>query len=132
MSGQPDPVVAAFLRGDPAEFVAECAPDVLLDANVPTWRFQLKGREGVRHLLAEEEFVAGRTVATWRSVPTADGLLLEHETYAPMHGERRRWRAVLWFRGTSGAWREIIVYCTGIWDAATISRHAAEAPMVTS
>ena len=77
MSGQPDPVVAAFLRGDADEFVAECAPDVLLDANVPTWRFQLKGREGVRQLLAEEEFLAGRTVTTWRSVPVADGLLLD-------------------------------------------------------
>ena len=79
MSAQPERVVAAFLRGDADEFVAECAPDVLLDANVPTWRYQLKGREGVRHVLAEEEFLAGRTVATWRSVPTADGLLLEHE-----------------------------------------------------
>ena len=49
-----------------------------------------------------------------------------------MHDERRRWRAILWFRGRSGAWREIIVSCTGIWDAATIARHAAEAPMVTS
>jgi hypothetical protein len=132
MSAQPERVVAAFLRGDSDEFVAECAPDVLLDANVPTWRYQLKGREGVRHVLAEEEFLAGRTVATWRSVPTADGLLLEHETHAPMHGERRMWRAVLLFRGAPGAWSEIVLYCTGIWDSETIARHAVEAPMVTS
>lgn len=132
MNGQSDPVIAAFLRGDADAFVAQCAPDVLLDANVPTWRYQLKGREGLRQLLAEEEFPAGRRVVTWRSAATDDGLLLEHETQAPMHGETRRWRAVLWFRGTSGAWSEVVVYCTGIWDSAAVARHAVEAPMVTS
>jgi hypothetical protein len=127
-----DPVVDAFLRGDVDEVVAQCAPDVLLDANVPTWRFQLRGREGLRQQMMEGEFIPGRAVVSWRSVPTADGLLLEIETVAPVHGEQRRWREVFWFRGSSGAWREVVAYCTGIWDAATIARHAVEAPMVTA
>jgi hypothetical protein len=127
----PDPVVDAFLRGSADEFVAQCSPDVLLDANVPTWRYQLRGRAALRHTLAEE-FVPGRIVASWRSVPTGDGLLLEAETNAPVDGEQRRWRELYWLRGTSGAWSEVIVYCTGVWDAATIARQAVEAPMVLS
>jgi hypothetical protein len=71
-------------------------------------------------------------VLTWRCVPTADGVLLEVDTQAPIHGEQRRWRQVVWLRGTPGAWAEVVAYCTGIWDAATIARHAAEAPMVTA
>lgn len=132
MAGQTDPAIDAFLRGAAEEFAAQCAPDVLVDVNVPTWRFQLRGREGLRQVLAEEEFLPGRTVATWRSVPTTDGLLLEHESHAPIHGEQRRWRELIWLRGTPGAWADVVVYCTGIWDAATIARHGAEAPMVTS
>ena len=46
-------------------------------------------------------------------------------------GEQRRWREITWLRGTPAAWTEVVVYCTGVWDAATIARHAAEAPMVT-
>ena len=131
MSPGPDPVVDAFLRGSAEEFVAQCSPDVLLDANVPTWRYQLKGREGLAHLLAEE-FVPGRAVTGWRSVPTSDGLLLEVETHAPVDGEQRRWRSLYWLRGPSGAWSEVVVYCTGVWDAATIARQAVEAPMVVT
>lgn len=132
MSGQPDPAVDAFLRGAADEFAAQCAPDVLLDMNVPMWWFQVKGREGLRDALAEQEFLPGRAVVSWRSAPTAGGLLIEVDTYAPIHGEQRRWRQVLWLRGTPGAYGEVVIYCTGTWDAATIARHKAEAPMVTS
>ena len=36
----------------------------------------------------------------------------------------------MWFRKRDGAVVEIVVYCTGHWDPATVARHAAEAPMV--
>ena len=126
-----EPVVAAFLRGATDEVVAACTPDVLVDINVPTWRFQLQGRDALHHILTEEEFPPGRTVGSWRSTPTADGHLLEVESHAPIAGEDRQWRELVWFRHTGEAVSEVTVFCSGVWDAATIARHAAEAPMVT-
>jgi hypothetical protein len=127
-----DPVVDAFVRGDAAAVAAQCAPDVLLDANVPTWRYQLQGRSALRSQLDEAEFVPGREVVSWRSASSDDGVLLEIESAAPVHGERHQWRQLCWFRGVSGAWAEVVIYCTGIWDAPTVARQAAEAPMVTA
>ena len=124
------PVLDAFLNGDAAGVVAACAAGVVVDVNIPTWRFQLQGRDALRRLLESEEFLPGRSVATWRSATTDDGLLLELETHAPIHGEERLWRELVWFRGAPGAITEVTVFCSGIWDAATIARQAAEAPMV--
>jgi hypothetical protein len=120
----------AFVAGDAAGFVAHCAEDVLLDAVVPTWRFQLGGREALRELLATEEFLPGRRVTVAHRTPTADGVLLEIETWAPLHSEDRMWRETVQIRTAGGAVTEVVVYCSGIWDAATIARQAVEAPMV--
>ena len=127
-----DPAVDALLRGALDELLAECAEDVLLDVNVPTWRFQLRGREAMRQVFAEQELVPGRTVAAWRATATGDGQLLELETHAPLHGQDCRWRQLVWLRRRDGRVAEVVVFCTGIWDPATIARHAAEAPMVAT
>jgi len=126
----PVPVVDAFLRGEAEVLAALCVPDVLVDMNVPQWRFRLRGREAVRRLLVEQEFLPGRVVAGWRSVPTSDGHLVELEAEAPLEGETRKWREIVWFRGPGDTVREIVAYCTGIWDAGTIARHDAEAPLL--
>ncbi len=126
-----DALTEAFLAGDTEALVALCADDVLFDAVVPTWRFQLQGLDAAREVLAEE-FLPGRRVTESHVTPTADGVLLEVETWAPIHGEDRMWREIAHFRVDDGLVTEVIVYCSGIWDAATIARHAVEAPMVRS
>lgn len=125
----PERAVAAFLDGDVDAFVASFAPDVMLDVVVPQWRFQLQGRDAVREALTEE-FPPGRRVTESHVTPTPDGVLVEFEARAPLEGEERLWRELAHLRIAGDAVSEIVVYCSGVWDAATIARHAVEAPMV--
>jgi hypothetical protein len=122
-------VATAFVDGDAGTILKVCADDVLLDAVVPTWRFQLQGHDGLREALAEE-FVPGRRVTESHVTPTRDGVLVEIEAWAPMHGEDRMWREIVHFRVADDVVTEIVLYCSGIWDAATIARQAVEAPML--
>ena len=125
-----DRVVDAYLAGDADARVACVHDDVLVDFTLPAWRFQLQGREAFHQVLTNEEFVPGRRVATVHRTKTEDGLLIEAEMWAPMEGEERMWRVLLQLRTDGTAVTEVIVYCSGIWDAATIARQALEAPMV--
>lgn len=125
-----DQVVEAFLAGDADRMAALYRPDALVDLVVPTWRWQLVGRDTIRESLADDEFLPGRRVSWWKTTPTADGVLLELESWAPVEGEERKWLALHQFRFVDGAVAEHVVYCSGIWDAATIARQAVEAPLV--
>ena len=120
----------AFVAGDADAFVALCRADVLFDGVVPTWRYQLEGRDALRQVLAEDEFLPGRRVAVAHRTRTDDGLLLEVETWAPQDGEERMWRSLFHLRTDGAEVTEVVVYCSGVWDAATIARQAVEAPMV--
>jgi hypothetical protein len=124
-----DRVVETFIEGDADALVDLCADDVLVDLVVPQWRFQIEGREMLRGGIAEE-FLPGRRVTWHRRTDTADGVLLELETWAPIDGEQRKWLAMNQFRIVDGVVVEIMQYCSGHWDAATIARQAVEAPMV--
>jgi hypothetical protein len=121
--------VDAYRAADADAVVALCRPDVLVDVNVPRWRFQVEGREALRELLAHEEFQPGFRLARWRASPTADGAVIETEGRFSAGGEERMAREVHILRVTD-AIAEHTLYCTGIWDAATIARQALEAPMV--
>jgi hypothetical protein len=125
-----DRVVDAYLGGDADALADLCAPDVLVDLVLPQWRFQMTGRETLRSGVAQEEFLPGRRVAWHHRTDTADGVLLELETWAPMEGEDRKWLELNKFRVADGQVVELVQYCSGIWDAATIARQAVEAPMV--
>ena len=125
-----DQVVDAYVTGDADALANLCADDILIDVVVPTWRFQVAGRETLRHVAAHEEFVPGRTVAWHQRTDTAAGVLLEIESWAPMEGEDRKWHELNHFRIEDGKVVEFVQYCSGIWDAATIKRQQAEAPMV--
>jgi hypothetical protein len=125
-----DRLADAYLAGDADALADACAEDVLVELVVPHWRFQVAGRETLRTLIAREEFVPGRRVTWHRRTETADGLLLEVETHAPIEGQDRLWLAMNQFRVVDGQVVEMVQYCSGIWDEATIARQAAEAPMV--
>lgn len=107
-------------------------PDALFDGSVPQWRYQLQGREAIREMLGEEAayLTGGARVTGWRVTPTDDGLVAEIEVRFHHDGEERLWREVHLFHTDGEAITEHVNYCTGIWDAATIARHAVEAPMV--
>jgi len=125
-----DRIVDAYLAGDVDALADACAEDVLVDIIVPTWQFQIAGRGTVRHGLAQEEFPPGRHVAWHQRTDTAAGVLLEVEAWAPIDGEQRKWHELNHFRIADGQIVEMVQYCSGVWDAKTIARQQAEAPMV--
>ena len=107
-------------------------PDALLDVSVPQRRYQLQGREAIRQALAEElaPVVGSARVTGKRAMRTDDGVVVELEVRFEQDGEERQWREVHLFHTDGAAITEHLNYCTGVWDAATIARHAVEAPMV--
>jgi hypothetical protein len=125
-----DRVCDAFVAGDIDGLLACYAPDVLVDAVVPQWRFQLQGHAAIREALETGEFLPGRRVTYAHRTFTEDGVLLEVEAWAPIDGEEQMWRDLNHIRIVDGLVTEHIVYCSGFWDAATIARQAVEAPMV--
>jgi hypothetical protein len=125
-----DRVADAFIAGDLEGLIALYRPDALVDAVVPQWRFQLQGHDALREALLEGEFLPGRRVTVVHRTATEDGLLLEVESWAPVDGEEQMWRALHQLRIADGLVVEHVAYCSGVWDAATIARHAVEAPMV--
>jgi hypothetical protein len=125
-----DRIVDAYLSGDADALADACADHVLVDVIVPAWQFQVTGRDAVRYGLAEEEFLPGRRIAWHQRTDTASGVLLEVEAWAPIDGEDRKWHQLNHFRIADGQIVELVQYCSGIWDAATITRQRTEAPMV--
>lgn len=110
---------------------AHYAHDVIADVCVPAWRFQLRGRDALGELLANEELgLPDQRLQSFRSFPVIDGCVAEVAVRFNHHGETRLWRDIHLLRSRDGQVVEHLAYCTGHWDAATIARHDAEAPMV--
>jgi hypothetical protein len=106
--------------------------DALLDVSVPTWRYQLQGAAAIGERLREELAPVRNSarVTSMRTDAIADGVVIEMEVRLVQAGEDRMWREVHIVHTDGAAITEHVDYCTGIWDAATIARHAIEAPMV--
>lgn len=120
-----------FETADRAAIEDLYAPDALLDANVPTWRFQ---RKGIEEIVAQyDQWLAD---GTFRMLGSREwgapwGAVIENEQREP--GEdgaevySRQIHLLLLTDGDKVA--RHIMYCTGQWDADTEARQKAEAPM---
>ncbi len=102
------------------------ATDVFCDLNVPEWRFQLQGAEAFA-AWAKGEAPDGSTVTTGRVENADRTAVVETEMVSGGSYSRNLW--VLRADDT-GLVDEVVLYCTGPWDAATIERQAREAPMI--
>jgi ketosteroid isomerase-like protein len=124
-------VVACLEAGDYGTLAESYRPDVLLDANMPGWRFQLQGPRAINAYFHEAQAsFPGRRLVSCRVTPTADGVVVETEVHFDHHGEERLWRDAHILHTDGERITEHVMYCTGVWDGATIRRHATEAPMV--
>ena len=122
---------AAFQHADAEAVGALCADDVLLDANVPHWRFQTAGRAALVDGLRTSEFGPDYRITEHRGRPTADGAVIELECHLTADGEDRLAREAHLLRcNDAGKVAEVILFCTGIWSAETIERQRLHAPMV--
>ena len=123
---------SAYLREYDIERVATLyRNDVLLDANVPLWRFQLQGAEAVLEWFRDEIADVGRPeVVSSSTHPSDDGIVIELQVEYDADDGRHRWREVHLLLGDERGLAEHRIYCTGIWDPETIERHRVEGTMV--
>ena len=107
------------------------AEDVLVDVNVPSWRFQVVGRSALEELFNRDELgLPELRLRAFRAVPTVDGCSVEVEVRARRGAETVQWRDIHVLHVRDGKVAEHVTYCTGHWDAAAIAGQDAEAPMV--
>lgn len=105
--------------------------DALLDANVPTWRYQLAGAATIELALREHAASMPDLRVTRARVDHGDShVAVEIECRAASGADELLWREVHLVRAGGGGVADHSLYCTGVWDAATIARQQREAPMV--
>lgn len=105
--------------------------DVLLDMNVPLWRFQLRGVEAITEMLVADG-PYGRRFEEHRVTPTLTGFVL-HWSWRTTGGdgyESHYARGVCIVDIDGGLIGRLTVHCSGDWDPATEAKQLAEAPMV--
>ena len=102
------------------------ATNVFCDLNVPEWRFQLQGAEAFA-AWAKGEAPNGSTVTTGRVADAGSTTVVETEMVTDGSYARNLWVLRC---DDAGLVDEVVLYCTGPWDAATIERQAREAPMI--
>jgi len=126
-----DQLVTAMRASDWDAITDTYAPDVLLDMNLPTWRFQLQGREAAGQYFAEQtKGLRNLRTSQHRVFRTDDGVIIEEEMHFDGDDGEYLWRAVDIFRLDGNTVTEHTEYCTGCWPPDQITRQADEAPMV--
>jgi hypothetical protein len=126
-----DRLATAMHDADWEAITATYAADVLLDMNLPTWRFQLQGRDAARQYFLEQTAGLRNLRTTQQQVfATEDGLIIQEEMRFDGDDGEYLWRAVDIFRIDGEAVTEHIEYCSGCWPPGQIARQADEAPMV--
>jgi hypothetical protein len=99
------------------------AEDLVLDMNVPLWRFQLSGADAMTEMLAADA-PHGRRFEEHAWVPTPDGFLLNW-AWRTNGGEGHYSRGVTIVELTGARISRVTVHCSGDWDADTEARVAA-------
>jgi predicted SnoaL-like aldol condensation-catalyzing enzyme len=126
-----DSLVAAMRDADWEALAETYAPDVLLDMNLPTWRFQLQGRDAVaQYLIEQTKGLTNLHTTQHRVFRTDDGVIIEEEMRFDGGDGEYLWRAVDIFRIDGDSVVEHTQYCTGCWPPDQVARQADEAPMV--
>ena len=116
----PDPSPASIARTNDSA--------IFYDINVPEWRFQMQGVDAVNDWM-KAELPNGSRVPSWRSDPTAEGVLVEIEQRYDSDGVEISSRNLHRLEVRDGKVTEWTMYCTGEWSPELRERQAQEAPM---
>lgn len=126
-----DALLAAYRTQRFAPLREHYHDEVLVDVNVPSWRFQLTGLAALEVVIDRDEFgLPDLRLRSFRALPTADGCAAEVDVRARRGAEAVQWRALHVLRVRAGKVVEHVTYCSGHWAAATIAAHDADAAMV--
>lgn len=113
-----------------AAAVAELyAPDALLDANVPTWRFQRKGLDEIVAQFADWYGEAPADVEEISEWEADWGSVVQYVERGMYDGRPAVSRTLNLLFADDGKVVRHVYYCTGPWDADTEARQKIEAPM---
>ena len=105
------------------------ADDVFFDGHPPFWRFQLQGRDAFASWL--RGYVRdGTEITVVRTIPTVTGFVTELVGAHDEDGEQVTDRKILLVEVRDGRIAELVVYCSGDWDADLRARHAAETQLI--
>jgi len=120
---------AICTRKDIAALYAE---DAIFDANVPDWRFQIKGAQAIAAKFQEPDwFPAGAVGVVERTTATDSCIVFELcSTFEQQGGTWLSRNAHILALAADGKITRHTMYCTGDWSPETIARQAIEAPMV--
>jgi hypothetical protein len=117
-----------------ADYLAVCeryAAGVLLDMNLPAWRFQLQGVAAIKDYFVEQlDGLENLHCTQVRPIVTDSAVVVENEWRFDGADGEYLWRAVDVVRIAGEEIVEHTQYCSGPWSPADIARQAAEAPMV--
>lgn len=116
--------------GDFDELDEVYAPNALLDANVPAWRFQRLGLDEIVAQYKEWYLPTPVRITGWKEKRTTWGAVIEVESSAGEGEDEKYVREIHIFLTADDRITEHISYCTGPWDRETVARQRAEAPMV--
>jgi hypothetical protein len=120
---------AVLVNADAVSVSAMYAPDALLDANVPVWRFQRKGHDEIAEQYAEWTAEGPWQVVGMREWPAPWGTLVEVEQRFVEEGVPVYTRNLHALFVENGKVTRHIMYCSGPWDEALEARQKLEAPM---
>ena len=115
---------------DHAQLAELYHPDVLLDAHVPNWRFQVQGREAVVEHTAGGLPGPGRFVTFEAESTASDDLLVQFEWRQDVAGGGPLVRQLHRLRLDAGRIIEQVLFCAGIWNPGLQERMASEAPLI--
>jgi hypothetical protein len=118
--------VRAMESSDGSDVFAE---DVFCDINVPEWRFQIQGVDAVNAWL-RGELPDGSRVASWRSDPLSEGVVVEIDQRYDRDGLEISSRNLHRLEVRDGKVTAWSMYCTGEWTPELRERQAREAPMI--
>ncbi len=106
-------------------------PEVLLDAHVPNWRFQVQGRHAVAEATGTGLPGPGR-FAFFDVEATASGDLLVQFEWRQEEGQggQRSRELHVWRLDDDERIVEQVLFCAGIWDQQLQAQMAEEAPLV--
>jgi SnoaL-like domain len=126
-----DTVRRCYVTQDWDGLAALYAPDVLLDMHPPGWRYQIQGADAAsaQWNAIIDQFEDFRV--TWvRATSTERGVVVEWEMHTGRGESEHLCRQVDILHGDGSRITEHVVFCGGMWDAATIARQKAEAPII--
>ncbi len=122
---------AAVEAGDVEHLGELCHSEVLLDAHVPNWRFQVQGRDAVAKATGTGLPGPGRFTSFEAETTTSGDLLVQFEWLQDEEQGGHRSREVhIWRLDDAGRIAEQVLFCAGVWDPQLQAQMADEAPLI--